>query len=266
MEKITLTQAQLGQVQKLELELLLEVDRICRKHQLKYSLGYGTLLGAIRHGGFIPWDDDVDILMLREDYERFKVICQSELNRDKYFYQSQETDANYWYLFNKIRINQTVFKEAALAHHEIHHGLYLDIFPLDYLPAKKYQGVQIQLCRNILMAKYVNLQARTGVKKLAARLMRLVFWQSKLAKLAFKTQQLAQQCSHGEFVGVLGYPEVFSYREVTEVIDWEFSGYQLSVFKHYDQILTTTYGNYWAWPNEDERKTRHEVVKLKILF
>ncbi len=127
MPKMVLTDMQLRTIQQIETDVLCEVDRICKKHQIKYVLGFGTLIGAVRHQGFIPWDDDVDICMMRKDYERFKDICKTELN-PKYFYQSKDTDPEYYHLFDKIRVNGTVFKEDLIAEHDIHHGVYIDIY------------------------------------------------------------------------------------------------------------------------------------------
>jgi lipopolysaccharide cholinephosphotransferase len=81
----------LRDVQKVQLEILLEFDRICRKHGLKYLLFAGTLLGAVRHKGFIPWDDDIDVCMLRGDYERFLTVCKDELSAEL-FLQTTDTD------------------------------------------------------------------------------------------------------------------------------------------------------------------------------
>ena len=159
MPKMVLTDTQLRRIQQIETDVLCEVDRICQKHQIKYVLGFGTLIGAVRHQGFIPWDDDVDICMMRKDYERFKDICRTELN-PKYFYQSKDTDPEYYHLFDKIRVNGTVFKEDLIAEHDIHHGVYIDIFPMDYVPDNGFlrclQFWKFHFFRTGLMAKYMS--------------------------------------------------------------------------------------------------------------
>ncbi len=94
----------LDAIQQIQLAYLLEVDRICRKHNIKYFLGGGTLLGAIRHKGFIPWDDDSDIMMLREDYDKFCKIAADELPANMSF-QSNKTDKSCFYEFSKLRVN-----------------------------------------------------------------------------------------------------------------------------------------------------------------
>ena len=110
MSIIQLDENQTEALRNKELEILYEIDRVCKKHSITYTLTYGSLLGAIRHKGFIPWDDDVDIAMTREQFECFKEICKCELS-DGFFYQCNETDPEYFHLVDKIRINGTVFKE-----------------------------------------------------------------------------------------------------------------------------------------------------------
>lgn len=85
--------------------ILSEIDRICRKHQIKYWLEFGTLLGAIRHNGFIPWDDDCDIGMMRSDFIRFKNVISKELSSN-FFFQTRQTDEKYWRKIVKIRSNK----------------------------------------------------------------------------------------------------------------------------------------------------------------
>lgn len=126
-------------VQRLELEILLEFDRICKKHGMKYQLYAGTLIGAIRHEGFIPWDDDIDVCMLRSEYDKFLSWVEIELN-NKYFFQTYKTDLNYINKFAKIRRNGTLFVEKSVKDLEIHHGVYIDIFALDNIELKTLKG------------------------------------------------------------------------------------------------------------------------------
>ena len=144
MKKYILSPSELKQIQDLEIGAMCELDRICRKYNLKYTLAGGTLLGALRHDGFIPWDDDMDVNMLRSDFLKLREIAPKEL-RQRYFYQSSQTDPEYLYFFDKIRINDTTFKEAVLADKKIHHGVYIDIFPVDDILDANSQQAQDQL-------------------------------------------------------------------------------------------------------------------------
>lgn len=115
-------------------EILREIDRICTKHNITWFLAFGTTLGAVRHQGFILWDDDCDIGMPCEDYNKFLQIIESELS-DKFFFQTKETDPHYGRPMVKIRMNGTKLVE----HHEglnekYHQGIFVDIFSYDYFP------------------------------------------------------------------------------------------------------------------------------------
>ena len=121
------------------LGIMADVDRLCRAHGLRYYLYGGTLLGAVRHGGFIPWDDDVDLVMPRDDFEKFGRICKEEL-ADKYFWQTCFTDPEYPMLFAKIRCNETFVREEKWDGRKMHKGVYIDILPLDGFPENKFYG------------------------------------------------------------------------------------------------------------------------------
>ncbi len=114
------------------LEMLREIDRICTKHTIAYLLFAGSALGAVRHGGFIPWDDDLDIVMLREDYARFLSVAPAELN--KIYYLQAEYSAHWPMFFTKLRKNGTACMERTIPkdRHQ-HQGIYVDIFPADNL-------------------------------------------------------------------------------------------------------------------------------------
>ena len=122
----------LRKLQLCQLHMLEEIDRICEAAGLTYYLFGGSAIGAVRHGGFIPWDDDLDIAMYRRDYELFQKIM-IEHHSDKYFLQSSETDANYPRVIVKVRLKGTVQQERSYECVDCENGVYIDVFPIDYV-------------------------------------------------------------------------------------------------------------------------------------
>ncbi len=138
----------LRKVQLNELDMLIEVDRITQKYKLSYNLAYGTFLGAIRHNGFIPWDDDLDINMSLSDFKKFEKICETEL-AERFFLQTPKTDRAP-FPFYKMRVNGTLMIEDGLRRLNMHHGIWIDIFPYVYA-SNNFLGKRIQiLCLNLL--------------------------------------------------------------------------------------------------------------------
>lgn len=136
--------------------ILDEVDRICRKNDIAYFLDSGTALGAVRHGGFIPWDDDIDIGMMREDYERFIAVASKELG-DRFYLQTHEDDPYYYKFHAKVRLNHTFFPESDSIHMK-HRGIFIDVFPFDYVPADDDKALEMiarsrELVRPVMMTR-----------------------------------------------------------------------------------------------------------------
>ena len=123
-------------LQKCELEVLKEFVRICDKHNLKYYVAWGTLLGAVRHQGFIPWDDDIDVCMPYDDYLKFKQVCETELGSD-YFYEDWYAHHDYFLFWAKLRKNNTTCMTRREAKLKMHWGVCVDIFPLIPLEEQK---------------------------------------------------------------------------------------------------------------------------------
>ena len=122
-----------------ELNLLEILDDICKRHGLRYFVDYGTLLGAVRHEGFIPWDDDIDVTMFRDDYEKFKQVAAEEI-KEPYFFQNVYTDNRVW-AFSKIRDSRTSAIEFPdIPAEKMNQGIFIDIFPLDDVP----DGINMQ--------------------------------------------------------------------------------------------------------------------------
>lgn len=270
---IPLTDEERKRVQGYELKILIEIHRICTKYNIRYSLAYGTLIGAVRHHGFIPWDDDVDICMLREDYIKFKTICKKELG-SAFFYQSQDTDPEYFYLFDKIRLNGTIFKESFVSKYNIHHGVYIDIFPVDFIPdnyfLRKFQYCCFQFFRIGVQAKYLMLNARTGVKRYIFGFLRLFYFFIPLRFLYKTANQIAtwydcKPCNRVmNFYTPYRTREIFNSQMYQKYIRTVFENEEFCIVRDYDLFLHQIYGNYMELPPKDQRCTRHTITELKL--
>ena len=130
---VVLTTSDLENMHKIQLNMLIEFDKICRRNNIKYILDAGTLLGAVRHKGFIPWDDDIDVRMLRDDYEKFCVVANKELP-ETMFFQNYKNDKGYPWMYSKIRMKGTKAVRIGQDRLNMEEGIYMDIFPCDGVP------------------------------------------------------------------------------------------------------------------------------------
>lgn len=264
----------LDAIQKMQLAYLLEVDRICKKHHIKYFLGGGTLLGAIRHNGFIPWDDDSDIMMLREDYDKFAEVAQQELPAGMTF-QSGKTDKNCFYEFNKLRVENTVFAtELAKNHTDINVGIAFDIFCHDKT-ANSRLGQKLHLAatlftRALVLNKWNHRKADNGSRVQSAVTnffvkilpLRFSYFLMNHTISFFKRKKNAKYLYDG--MGRNVYNGCFSADILDEVITHDFEGYQLPVPKKYDEYLTFLYGDYMEKAPLSTRLGCHEILLCDI--
>lgn len=145
----------LKKLQKVQLVILMEFDRICKEHNLNYQLFSGTLLGAVRHKAFVPWDDDIDVAMLRKDYNKFLKICKRKLD-PQYFLQTHKTDKGYIHSFARIRKNNTLLLQKYWLEIDMHHGIFIDVFPLDkILPDRLIGYLQYHLLYSFRRLKVI---------------------------------------------------------------------------------------------------------------
>lgn len=268
---IELDNQMLEKLQRVELEMLIEVDRICRTNNINYSLDGGTLLGAIRHKGFIPWDDDADVIMLRSEYEKFVEACRNDLDTTKFFLQDFESDPNYRWGYAKLRRNGTLFLREGQEHVNMNQGIFMDIFIVDNVPDGKFSR---ELHRFICFAIRKGLYSEVGKESAKTATLRMwfklynkiprEFWVNKLKRIYTKNNR-----KRTEFVSHMTYPypKSMKYGNYTEFyddfIDMEFSGHEFKVFRQYDRYLTLLYGDYMKLPPEDKRKV-HPVSKIRF--
>lgn len=259
---MNLTAEQLSHLKDCERDMLKCFVDICNKHGIKYFVQGGTLLGTVRHGGFIPWDDDVDVSLPRVEYERFLAIAQSELP-DYYFLQTNDTDPEYPNNFAKIRDSRTTFIETSARNLNINHGAYIDIFPLDNYPsgfeAKVYELRKKLLTWRINKAFY--LPHMSFISKIVTIITMILFPSIKSA--INKREKLYKSVPKGDRVvnnsGAWLSKEIIPREWVQNSIEMEFEGIKVNVSDRYDEWLTYVYGDYMSLPPENERVGHHYV-------
>lgn len=258
-----LPEAEVRNIQLVELEILDEFERLCKLGGLRYYIIAGTLLGAVRHKGFIPWDEDIDVAMPRRDFEHFGKLCQKELGKD-FFYQSTKTDSGYLFLFNRLRKNDTQVDEPAFRNIRMHKGVYIDIFPMDACPGKMWSGKlyfkwaeQIQCA---VMAQS-NPDFVCGYKKNYMRMLHKVLCQippNQLTALWRVTCRIAEVVCKKKLCTVFGrhsFPaESYQTDWYKETVLLEFEGRMLPAPAGWDAMLTNLYGDYMVMPDKTERQ------------
>lgn len=254
--------AQIRDVQLVQLEMLHEIDDICKKHDIKYALFAGTALGAVRHGGFIPWDDDLDIVMQRPEYERFLEIAPQELS-EAYFLQKEFSE--HWPMhFSKLRKNNTTYLERYIPKdNKVHQGIYVDIFPCDNLSDNRFISKiqffasKVVIAKNLYKRGYLTDSIKKRVFMQVCRLL-----PSKpfiaLAKLRKKS---GSKLMHSFFGASSKYKKSVYPREwITETTLMRFEDGEFPVSTYYDELLTTLYGDYMTPLPKAERDCKVHAI------
>ena len=239
-----------------EIKILSKVHDFCKKNGLTYYLSGGTLLGAVRHQGFIPWDDDIDIVMPRKDYDFFIKNVQEFLG-DDYFLQTVITDKHYGRSFAKIRKNNTIFLEEVDKHVEgRHHGIFIDVFPLDSCKKNWSKYVKFKWKISSAIDSYITVK-RGGLKTSKKHFFFRLFPIKILYKIMQKLRKGKGDYYYFSFSGILDK----SWFE--PAIELPFDGEKFVAPKHYDIILTQTYGDYMQIPPVEKQIT-HNPVRLSF--
>lgn len=275
MSEVKYTTDELRQLQLNELEMIVEVDRICRKYGIKYSLDGGTMLGAVRHKGFIPWDDDADIILYRDEYEKFVEACKIDLDTNRFFFQDDTTDPYYRWGYGKMRRLGTEFVRAGQEHMKYRTGVCIDIFPEDKVPTGKimrriYYGINYCF-RKIMYSELGKVSNKSAFMRIWYGLLSFipinivfVLWK-KMAKHynQYDSELICHtmlpnpgpKCKYGmPAESLLG-----------DFVQMEFEGMMFSVSADWDRFLELSYGDYMKMPPEEKRIGPGHPSKFKLV-
>lgn len=259
------------ELQNIEFEMLKEVLRITDLLGIKCFLICGTALGAVKYKGFIPWDDDIDVGMFREDYERFCKEAPQYL-REPYFLQTYKSDPAYPLIFAKLRNSQTTYIESSIHSLNINHGVYIDIFPLDLYPAKKSSQRLFEIKKwyytHLLATVYDTKRTLPG--EVIRRFNLLLGVDKRIpgiikkyekALSAFNGTDSKTVCNHGNWQGKLEYADKSQYGSGASAA---FEGLTATVPEKYDEYLTQKYGDWRGEPPEQEKQGHHYYTIMDL--
>lgn len=271
MQLYSLSQEELRKLQLIQLEMLCEVDRICKKCGINYNIIAGTLLGAVRHKGYIPWDDDADVALLRSDYECFREACKTELNHEKFYFQDHTNTEGYRWGYGKLRRRETLFLREHQEDMPYEQGIFIDVFPLDNVPDKKLMRNWINL-RCFVLRKLM--WAPVGVKvskSVPQKFLYKLLSRVPTTYIYGRYDRLIEHCKRREtqWVRTLTFPA--ANKEYGYLRKWYensedilFENVYLKGMTYYDEYLSFKFGDYMKLPDEKDRKT-HPVTALKLL-
>lgn len=252
---------ELNKLHKVLFDLLCEFDRICKKHNIEYFLDSGTALGAVRHGGFIPWDDDIDVGMIRSEYERFLKIAAKETSSD-YFLLTKETDPAYLKYHAKLVKKGTIFPEPGTDGYK-HRGIFIDIFPFDKVSDNlskrrndfKWNQYYFRLFR-LKKIKFSTVKKTKLILWILLKFVPLTFLEKRQQKLWTNYNNTnASYLTCYLYQMVINRDIVFPTTTISPSTTINFNGKEFLIMSNYDNYLRIMYKNYMKLPPENKRQS-----------
>ncbi|WP_318766981.1 LicD family protein [Lactiplantibacillus carotarum] len=250
---------------QVELRLMQTVINICDAEQINYFLIGGSLLGAIRHQGFIPWDDDIDIGMRRDDYQRFIAVANRHLDPEQFFLQTGASDPDYALSYMKLLDVHTYIEEKNNVNNAFK-GVFVDIFPFDKIPddegLRRSQMMHYRLEDAAILLKlnynFVKTPLRNLLTKHTPQQLAEVNGHKQDREGYMRLYEQSDSRTYKNLASQYDYDkEILSYQELTDLTVVPFENLQVKVPRAYDQILTQMYGDYHQLPPVDQRVEKH---------
>ena len=252
----------LKDIQNTELNILIKFDEVCKKNGINYSLCGGTLIGAVRHNGFIPWDDDIDVYLMREDYERLIALHYED---ERYEIRCHRYTKGYYYPFVKMVDKRTYIDETWRAEKDM--GIYIDIFPVDvfnYNSQKELntilKKVDFLITVAFMMGHKLSHHRSFSIRYFLKLLMLTVTYPFKKQIISFIDKYASSFGEGGYCCMLIQHAReelVFEKCKLDEIINCNFEGYSCPIYKNYDYMLTRQYGDYMKLPPVNERHSVH---------
>ncbi|MBQ4128752.1 MAG: LicD family protein [Ruminococcus sp.] len=265
MSEYKVGQYDVTEIQEKIFEIFLEFDRICKKHNIRYTLEGGTLLGAVLHKGFIPWDDDMDIIMLRSEYDKFCRVVDEDI-REPFVFYSMEKSEQYPFLFGKIFNKNTIYKSPNTAHLDIPQGVFLDIFIEDNIKLRT-KKLHSRIVSAIGTVRYIKLGVVGFSIKHIFYAPLFLFSITKLNVLADKAMRKYNEVDTGYV-----YPLCQSISSKPPLPKRMFTDFEKGIFNNFEVDIPTCHMWYlhkhyetpMELPPESSRHPTHGVVEIKL--
>lgn len=269
---VTMPPDDLRKMQLIQLEMLIEVDRICKRNKIQYCIIAGTLLGAVRHKGYIPWDDDADAAMLRNEYERFCQVCETDLDSSKFYFQNHKNTPGYRWGYGKIRRVGTQFVRRGQEHMKFPTGVFIDIFPLDNVPKnmwiRRLHNLACTIVRKMLWSEAGAKSDKNAIMGLIYKCLAII--PRDYIYILYNSLMKISNKRPSELVRILTFPTpsngVYGYYKkwYTDLTDIIFEGHYFPGIREYDEYLTFKFGNYMELPPVEERQG-HSYSSYKLI-
>lgn len=260
--------SKLKQIWAVEIDLYLEFARICEKYEIKFQIFGGSLLGAVRHKGFIPWDDDLDVAMTRDEFRKFIAVAAGELQHP-YFLQTALTDRKYFCSYARLRNSETTGVIEWYSSPEYNNGIYLDIYVLDGRAKSAFANIVQRTIRWIVEKLIIATACPENTSKVVRRFYKLirpvashlpystrVGWYDAVMSLYNRNPTSWNQNTHGDYKYKYGITDD-QWRNMCRI---PFEWFDVPAPKDYVGVLTAIYGDYMKMPPVSERGKWHEGV------